>query len=153
MDELIQKLIAAVMELIEEGEEIPDEVIDQITAILLNRIRQIQEEKPIESPGQQGTPPLQDSMASSNIHSYGYDDASGELRVKFNGKTEKDAGPVYSFGGVPPQIFDLFRKGAVPARTKGQNRWGKWWMGKRPSAGASFYTLIREAGYPHKRLS
>jgi len=151
VDELLNKLIAALEELIASGEQIPDEVLQEVTALIM---QQIGRSRPIENgqPKPAG-PALQDSMASSNIHSYGYDDKSGELRVKFNGKTQRDVGPVYSFGGVPPQIFDLFRKGAVPARTKGQNRWGKWWVGKRPSAGASFYTLVREAGYPYKRLS
>lgn len=147
MDELLNKLIGALLELIESGEEIPDEVLKEVTGLLLKQIQSTQA-APIES-----QTPLKESMPSSNIHSYGYDDQSGELRVKFNGSNERDAGPVYSFSGVPPQIFDLFRKGAVPARSKGQNKWGKWWVGKRPSSGASFYTLIREAGYPYKKIA
>ena len=92
-------------------------------------------------------------MPSSNINSFGYDEDTGRLLVKFQGDYPQENGPIYAYGGVPKQIFDLFRRGAVPARTHGQNRWGRWWEGKVPSMGASLYTLIREGGYPYQRLN
>jgi len=98
-------------------------------------------------------PNLNQAMPSSNIGAFGYDEKNGRLLVQFLGKHPDPNGPIYAYGGVPKQIFDLFQKGAVPARTNGKNRWGKWWKGKVPSMGASMYTLIKEGGYPYQRLS
>jgi hypothetical protein len=104
-------------------------------------------------PAGQQPPELGNSMPSSNISKFGYDEKTGQLMVQFLGKYPNANGPVYSYGGVPKQIFDLFRQGAVPARTDGKNRWGKWWKGKNPSMGASMYTLIKNAGYSYQRVS
>ena len=98
-------------------------------------------------------PQLNKEMPSSNIHSFGYDPEQGRLLVKFQGKYPQQNGPVYAYGGIPPVIFDLFRKGSVPARTDGKNKWGEWWKGKVPSLGASMYTLIKNGGYPYQKLS
>lgn len=128
------------------------EVMDHVA----NRIQQLrQEEGPTggEPPIPISEPALNPAMASSNINSFGYDKNSGRLLVKFQGDYPQQNGPVYAYSGVPPVIFDLFRKGAIPARTDGKNKWGKWWKGKTPSAGASMYTLIKEGGYPYERVS
>lgn len=84
---------------------------------------------------------------SSNIYGFKYDPKTGKLLVKFQ------EGNVYQYQGVPPQIFDIFQKGAIAAKTNGQNNFGRWWTGKIPSLGASFYELIRQGGYPYKKLS
>ena len=68
-------------------------------------------------------------------------------------KDDRDGGPIYGYDGVPKVIYDLFQSGSIPARTNGQNRWGKWWKGKVPSLGASLYTLISQGQYPYQRLS
>lgn len=98
-------------------------------------------------------PPLQTGMPSSNVNSFGYDEDTGRLLVKFQGDYPQQNGPVYAYGGVPKQIFDLFKTGAVPARTDGKNKWGSWWKGKNPSLGASLYTLIKGGNYPYQKLS
>lgn len=92
-------------------------------------------------------------MPSSNVHSFGYDDKTGNLLVKFQGDYPDQNGPVYGYSGVPKQIFEQFRQGAIPAKTTGKNEWGEWWRGKQPSLGASFYELIRNGGYQHQRLA
>lgn len=83
---------------------------------------------------------------SSNIYGFRYDPRSGRLLVRFQ------SGSVYGYEGVPSGVFKIFQHGAVPARTSGQNRFGKWWTGKIPSLGAAFYELIRNGGYPYQRL-
>jgi KTSC domain len=122
-----------------------------------NRIQQLRQEdqNPVEGlpPTNPQEPQLNAGMPSSNIHSFGYDDKSGRLLVKFQGEYPRENGPVYAYGGVPKVIYDLFRKGAVPARTDGQNKWGRWWKGKVPSLGASLFTLIKNGGYPYQRLT
>lgn len=153
----MNEVIAILQNLIQQAAEIADQLtpeeMQMVMQVFAEAIRVIQESQSQEAPIEGAQSPLEPSMASSNIHSFGYDDKTGELRVKFNGKDQRDAGSVYSFTGIPSVIFDLFRKGAVPARTTGSNRWGKWWRGKVPSAGASFYSLIRTQGYPYKKVA
>lgn len=71
---------------------------------------------------------------------------NGKVQVRFQG------GSVYEYDGVSPQIYKAFMMGAIPAKTSGHNQYGAWWKGKNPSLGASFYELIRQGGYPYKKL-
>jgi hypothetical protein len=84
---------------------------------------------------------------SSNIYGFRYDPRTGRLLIRFQ------SGSVYGYNGVPESIFKIFQQGAVPAKTNGQNKFGKWWQGKIPSLGAAFYSLIRQGGYPYQKLS
>lgn len=84
---------------------------------------------------------------SSNIYGFRYNPKNGQLLVRFQ------SGSIYKYDGVPAPVFNAFSSGAVPAKTNGQNQWGRWWVGKIPSLGAAFYNLIRQAGYPYSRLS
>lgn len=153
----LRQILAMVTERGQISQELR-QMIALVTEHVATRIQQLrqEEQEPVEGmppniPPEE--PPLNPSMASSNINSFGYDEDTGRLLVKFQGDYPQENGPIYGYGGVPKQIFDLFKKGAVPARTDGQNRWGKWWKGKVPSMGASLYTLIKEGGYPYERLS
>lgn len=125
--------------------------------LLLNILQLIEtQEVPTEPqapPTLTNQPEIAEAMPSSNIAAFGYDDKQGRLLVRFLGKYPNKNGPVYEYSGVPIEIFDLFRKGAVPARTDGQNKWGKWWRGKVPSIGASLYTLLKTQNYPYQRVS
>jgi KTSC domain-containing protein len=125
----------------------------QVMEHVAQRIQQLRaEESPVEGlqPQQEE---LQQSMPSSNISRFKYDPENEKLFVQFLGKHPDPNGPIYSYEGVPQQIFELFQKGAVPARTNGKNKWGSWWKGKVPSMGASMYTLLKSAAYPYQRLS
>lgn len=86
-------------------------------------------------------------LESSNIYGFNYNPKNGSLLVRFQ------SGSVYGYRGVPPGVFNVFRNGAVPARTNGQNEHGRWWIGKQPSLGAAFYQMIRQGNYPYQRLS
>lgn len=85
-------------------------------------------------------------LNSSNIYGFRYDPKSGRLLVRFQ------SGSIYGYDGVPPAVFQIFQQGAVPAKTNGQNKFGRWWQGKIPSLGAAFYNLIRQGNYPYQRL-
>lgn len=128
----------------------------QALAHMLQNILQLIQE---QSQGTQVTevppsqPDIQEAMPSSNVEGFAYDDKSGKLLVRFLGKHPNRNGPIYSYDGVPREIFDMFQKGAVPARTDGKNKWGRWWKGKVPSIGASLYTLIKTRGYPYQRVA
>jgi len=91
-------------------------------------------------------------IQSSNVYGFQYSPGSKILKVKFQGNGASGAGPIYQYEGVPPQIFKMFRSASQLAKTSGSNKWGSWWVGK-PSMGASFHQLIKQAGYPYKRLS
>ncbi len=122
----------------------------QVMEHVANRIQQLKGEEQLPTKA----PNLEPSQhPSSNINSFGYNEDTGELMVKFQGDYPQQNGPIYKYGGVPKQIFELFRKGAVPARTNGQNKWGKWWKGKVPSVGASMFTLIKNGGYPYQKVA
>lgn len=120
---------------------------------LLSRIYEL-EQSPIEGLQEASkVPQIDKGMASSNIYGFNYDPKSQRLFVKFQGNDGEGQGPIYGYDGIPQVIFDLFQMGAIPARTDGQNKWGKWWKGKVPSAGAAFHTLIKEAGYPYQKVA
>lgn len=86
-------------------------------------------------------------LQSSNVYGFSYNPRDKHLYVRFN------SGSVYEYNGVPAQVFKIFASGAVPAKTTGQNQWGKWWKGKIPSLGAAFYNMIREGGFPYQKVA
>lgn len=158
LEQLIDEMLAGIQDTLQSGEILSDEFQAAIAAELeatTNRIDELRAQNPVESlpPTQPQEPDLHQSMPSSNVESFGYDPKSERLLVRFLGKYPQRNGEIYSYEGVPKVIFDLFKSGAVPARTDGKNKWGTWWRGKSPSIGASLYTLIKTQGYPYQKLS
>ena len=88
----------------------------------------------------------QAALQSSNIFGFQFDPKNGTLLVRFQN------GGIYAYAGVPQGVFKVFQQGAVPAKTQGKNKFGQWYVGKLPSLGAAFYELIRNGGYPYKKL-
>jgi hypothetical protein len=86
-------------------------------------------------------------LNSSNIYGFKFNPRTGRLLVRFQG------GATYGYTGVPRGVFEVFKQGAVPAKTTGRNQYGSWWTGKQPSLGAAFYEMIRNGGYPYERLA
>lgn len=91
-------------------------------------------------------------LQSSNIYGFQYDPRTKRLLVKFQGNKGLGQGPVYQYEGVPGYIANLFRMGAVSAKTAGRNKWGAWWKFKNPSLGATHYALIRDI-FPYQRIA
>lgn len=112
---------------------------------LQSTIAQLERMLPQGEKGQQDGIP-QAPIESSNIYGFQYDPKSGNLKVRFQ------SGSVYGYTGVPLGVFKVFQQGAIPAKTDGQNAYGKWWQGKIPSLGAAFYNLIKQGGYPYQKL-
>lgn len=159
LEDILDAILRGVQETLQSGEILSEElqrlIAEEIT-YLTQEIDRLYSENPIENlpPSLPQEPELEPGgMPSSNVNSFGYDPENKRLLVKFNGKDERDTGPVYGYDNVPKVIFDLFQSGAVPARTDGRNKWGRWWKGKVPSLGASLYTLIAQGQYPYQRLS
>lgn len=109
-------------------------------------IRRLQENQPQERNREIGGIP-QAPLQSSNIWGFSYDQRNRKLSVRFQGDG------IYEYEGVPPQIFNLFQQGAVPAKTTGSNNYGSWWRGKNPSLGASLFELIKSKGYPYQKVA
>lgn len=154
----LKQAIATVIELASQMiTELDDETmlaLSELLNVASQKLAQM-EQQPVEGlpPNTEKEPKLQQAMPSSNVEGFAYDDKNGKLLVRFLGDYPNKNGPIYSYGGVPKEIFNLFQTGAVPARTDGKNKWGKWWKGKVPSIGASLYTLIKSGGYPYQRMS
>ena len=157
LENLLNELLKGIQDVIQSGEILTDEfqgILAQELEYLTSRIDELRaQESPVEGLQPTVAPEMQQSMPSSNISRFRYDPKQQKLFVQFLGKHPNPNGPIYSYDGVPQQIFDLFQKGAVPARSDGKNKWGKWWKGKVPSMGASMYTLLKTAAYPYQRLS
>lgn len=86
-------------------------------------------------------------LQSSNVYGFQYDPRTQQLKVRFQ------EGGVYEYDDVEPIIFKIFKDGAIPAKTTGQNRFGFWFRHKKPSLGASFYELIRKGGYNYRKVA
>lgn len=157
LESLLRELVQAIMQVIRSGEVLSDEFQGLLAETLSNLVERIDQATDEERAGFSingpTEPPIEQGMPSSNVEGFAYDDKSGKLFVRFLGEHPNRNGPIYAYSGVPKQIFDLFQKGAVPARTDGKNKWGKWWKGKVPSLGASLYTLIKTQNYPYQRMS
>lgn len=155
----LRQSIATIVELASQMiDELDDETMLALTDLLnaaAQRLSQGAGEAPTAPPpsGPTGEPPLTQAMPSSNVEGFGYDEENGRLLVRFLGKHPDPNGPIYAYEGVPKVIFDIFRKGGVPAMTDGHNKWGQWWRGKKPSIGAALYHLIKIQGYPYQRLT
>lgn len=147
-ENLLQTLLSGIQETIQSGEILTDEFQGQLAQELVYLTSRIDELKATI----QSIPPLDKSMDSSVIEAFKYD-KKGNLLVQFKGKWPNAKGSIYSYGGVPPEIFYLFRKGSVPARTDGRNRFGQWWKGKTPSMGSSMNVLLKGLGLPYIRLT
>jgi len=138
------------------GEILSDEFqaqLAQTLEMLFTRIEELQGQEGggAEIPNLPEPPPP--GMPSSNVAGTSYNPDTGDLQVQFLGKHPNRQGPRYVYPDTPPQIAQLVQAGAIPARTDGKNKWGEWWKGKVPSAGASVFTLLKETGVPYQRIS
>lgn len=164
IEELKNALREIVAMVTQRGQPLTPELklmLAQVMEHVATRIQQLRQEDTSGQTPEVEAPPVPPSdkmtlerpMPSSNVHSFAYDDKNGKLLVRFQDKWPGQNGPVYQYSGVPQPIFELFRRGSVAATTNGQNRWGKWFIGKKPSLGASMYALIKNGGYPYQRVS
>ena len=151
---LLAELMQAIQEVMQSGEVLSDEFQAQLAQtldMLYSRIEELQTTGGGNIPNLPEPPPP--GMPSSNVKGTSYNENTGDLQVQFLGKHPNSEGPRYIYPGTPPQIAQLVQSGAIPARSDGKNKWGKWWKGKVPSAGASVFTLLKESGAPYQKIS
>lgn len=181
LEQLLQELLQGIQQVMQSGEVLSDEfqgMLAQTLNAMTDRIDELRQQ-PIQEPvgptstteADQPTTPTpvagegalptggripeleQAPHESSNISRFRYEPNSKKLYVQFLGKHPNPNGPVYSYEGVPPNIFDVLRRGAVSPKTSGKNAWHTWREGTTPSHGAAMYALIKQGGYPYQRLS
>lgn len=155
LQQLLAELLEAIQLVLSLGEDLPDEVQGEIARtleLLYNRIEEISAQQPEAPTSPPATPPPA-GMPSSNVAGMAYDPKTQDLKVQFLGKHPNRNGPVYQYPNTPPVIAELLQSGAIPARTNGQNKWGSWWKGKVPSAGASVFSLLKNRNAHFQRLS
>lgn len=156
LEQIMDELLLGIQEALQSGERLSDELQNMLAEeieITVSRIDQLRAEIQQGQTGQVQRPVVPQGMPSSNVKGMNYDKKNGNLLVQFLGKHPNQNGPVYQYPNVPPVIAELLQSGAIPARTDGQNKWGKWWKGKVPSAGASVFTLLKNKNAPFQRLS
>ena len=113
---------------------------------LARLIADLQSNAPPPTPGMQKDGIPKSGLQSSNVYGSQYDPKTGKLLVRFQ------EGAVYQYDDVPPYVFKAFQAGAAPAKTKGKNKYGQWWVGKNPSLGAALNTYIKQANYNYRRV-
>lgn len=139
---------------------------EKATQAALNKLKEIQgaqtasktpeqivEEKQKEAktlerikPAEEVQKALTKDLKSSVIRKTEYDPSKSLLKVVFNNSH------TYTYDEVPEEIYNKLTEGAIPAKTKGENQYGRWWVGKKPSAGAAFNELIKKGGYNYQRV-
>lgn len=152
LESLLTELLGAIGEVIESGEVLTDEfqgLLANELEYLTTRIDDLKKQEAIS--GQ--IPPLDDAMPSSVINAFKYDPKRSKLFVQFKGKFPNSKGSIYVYDNAPKEIFELFQRGAIPAKTDGKNRWGQWWKGKVPSMGSSMNVLLKGMGLPYTKLT
>ena len=85
-------------------------------------------------------------LNSSNIWGTTYDPKTGKMKVRFQEGSE------YEYEGIPANIYRAFTTGDASAKTKGQNQYGRWWVGKNPSLGAAMNQYIKAGNFPYRKL-
>lgn len=154
LQELLAELLEAIELIISSGEDFPDELQGEVAKtleLLYNKIEELTRgaESLTPTPNRQIPP----GMPSSNVAGMGYNEKTGDLQIQFLGKYPNRQGPIYQYPDIPKPIAELLLSGAIPARTDGKNKWGKWWKGKSPSAGASVFTLLKNRNVPFQKLT
>lgn len=154
------ELLSTLERVLASGEVLSDEYMGLIAEQLewiTNRIAELSEQNPVEGMPPNLPPQIpqleQGPYPSSNINSFKYNPETRELFIKFHGRETANSGPTYSYQNIPPNIYEVFRRGAVGPRTSGSNRYHTWHRNILPSLGAAAYQLIREGGFPYQRVA
>jgi hypothetical protein len=86
-----------------------------------------------------------DNIKSSNVKKIMYNDETKEMFIEFQTKT------IYTYFDVTFQLFLDVSGGKATCITSGVSKYGDWWVGKTPSAGAAVHKLLVKRGVKYKR--
>jgi len=85
------------------------------------------------------------SIPSSNVRRIVYNDESKEMVIQFQDKS------IYTYFEVPFQIFLDVSGGKATCITTGENKFGRWFVGKNPSVGAAVWKYLRDSNIKYKK--
>lgn len=161
LEAIIDEIVATVDEMLQSGEELPENVANSVAEVVADATARIIELEtqittppvptPTPQPEPHGITPGQ--HPSSNVNGFSYNPDNEELLVQFHGPYPQAAGPVYKYQGVPGFVFDAIRRGLMVPKTSGQNQYHKWIRGIGPSHGASVNRLLVQGAFPYQRVA
>ncbi len=152
MEPWLDEVLAILLDMLEKGEEIPDEIYAAIVDAIEGEA--LSPEGPSISGPKEPIGELPSApYPSSNINSFKYDPETQKLLVKFMGKDTANSGPTYKYEGVPDYIVDIFARGAVGPKSTGRNKYHAWFKGITPSHGAAMAALIKKGPYPYQKVA
>ncbi len=162
LQDWIDALLDEVQLMLEQGDTIPDELMDAISDAIEDAYREIAEIEagngaiipptpPPPVPPGNGLNPV--PHESSNINAIAYDPNSRHMLVQFHGPYPNEAGPVYQYDDVPANAYEIIGRGQVAPRTSGRNRYHAWQRNIAPSHGASVNALLKEGGHAYRRVA
>ena len=85
------------------------------------------------------------SIPSSNVKKIVYNDESKEMVIQFQDKS------IYTYFEVPFQVFLNVSGGKATCITTGENKFGRWFVGKNPSVGAAVWKYLRDSNIKYKK--
>lgn len=85
------------------------------------------------------------SIPSSNVRRIVYNDESKEMVIQFQDKS------IYTYFEVPFQIFLDVSGGKATCITTGENKFGRWFVGKNPSVGAAVWKYLRDSNIKYQK--
>jgi hypothetical protein len=153
IQQLIDELVETLQRTIESGEVLSDELQGMIAQELQWLVSELESTGPTGGTPQPPPQIGQGNYPSSNINGFNYNPQTRELLIQFHGPYPQAAGPIYSYRGVPPHLYDVIYRGAVGPRTSGKNKYHRWQRGVTPSHGASVDALIKRGNYPYQRIA
>lgn len=130
------------------AKQFPDPSLNRLAQnkpYLLNVLNRLGKQVSLTKGQEQGIP--QADLQSSTVYGFRYDNRNKKLYVKFQGDG------VYEYDNVPYTVYKMFAAGAVPAKTEGRNKYGAWWKGKKPSTGSALNALIKQGGFPYRKVA
>lgn len=86
-----------------------------------------------------------DNIKSSNVKKIMYNDETSEMFIQFQDKS------IYTYFNVPFQMFLDVSGGKATCITSGENKYGRWWVGKSPSVGAAVHEYLIKGGVAYQR--
>lgn len=154
MNEIIDLLESLMRQAAELSDELSEEEMAEVINVFKNAIELIMNSEK----GTEGLEPSAPEVPagnypSSNVNGFKFDPKTGELLVQFHGKYPQAEGPVYSYGGVPPYLYDIIAKGAIGPKTSGKNKYHEWIKGVTPSLGGTVNAILKAGGFPYKKVA
>ncbi len=85
------------------------------------------------------------NLKSSNVKNIMYNDETSEMFIEFQDKS------IYTYFNVPFEMFLDVSGGKATCITSGESKYGSWWVGKTPSAGAAVHKYLIKGGVAYKK--